>query len=440
MVKTEVGEQLQEEAGAMRSVQRRRVGEAGDAALDEVQLLRLNMEAQSHVIHWMERTRVLEEELQRAKADISQLAADSKVQDTVMQAKDDQLQAKNRELYTNDLLLQAQGREIILLHADIARLKAGSAICAETLFQEGQRLCGEQRFSEAAERWGQAALLQQGPSHAHLSDMLIYGRPGVAKDGKRAFELAVAGAALGCVHSKAVLGCCYVLGRGVAVDKARGLALGRESEAAGSCFGQFVVGLCYYNGWGGVAKDYAEAVRLFSLAAKQGHAAAQSQLGVMFIVGKGVAKDCVEALRLFSVAAVQGLAIAQVHLGSMLWKGQGVARDCAEGLRFFRLAAAQGYEYAQVCLGRMYEKGRGVARDYAEAVRLYSLAVTQGNATAQNNLGLMFEKGRGVAQDLAEAVRLYRLAAAQGCAVARENLEVMAIRRHDDPAAWRNGQ
>jgi hypothetical protein len=113
------------------------------------------------------------------------------------------------------------------------------------LFQEGQQLFGEQRFSEAAERWGQAALLQHGPSLAHLSSMLFEGRPGVAKDEKRAFQFASAGAALGCANSKGALGRCYVAGWGVAKDAARGLALGKESEAAGSCFGQFVVGRCY---------------------------------------------------------------------------------------------------------------------------------------------------------------------------------------------------
>ena len=49
----------QEEAGAGRAVQRRRVGEAGDAAWDEVQMLRLNMELQAQAIQGMERTRVL---------------------------------------------------------------------------------------------------------------------------------------------------------------------------------------------------------------------------------------------------------------------------------------------------------------------------------------------------------------------------------------------
>ena len=170
---------------------------------------------------------------------------------------------------------------------------------ADGLFQEGKRLCEQQRFSDAAKSWGQAALLQHAASHAFLSDMLIEGRPDVPKDHKRAFELAAAGAAMGCTHSKGALGRCLVNGTGVAKDAGKGLALGRESEAAGSCFGQFVVGKCYYEGWG-VAQDYAEAVRLYRLAAAQGHAPAQINLGVMFERGQGVAQDYAEAVRLYS--------------------------------------------------------------------------------------------------------------------------------------------
>jgi hypothetical protein len=136
--------------------------------------------------------------------------------------------------------------------------------------------------------------------------MLVDGRAGVAKDEKRAFELASAGAALGCAHSKGALGCCYLFGDGVAEDEERGLALGRESAAAGSCFGQYVVGACYYNGCGGVAEDYAEAVRLYRLAADQGHAGAQNNLGSMIEIGLGVAQDRAEAIRLYRLAAAQG--------------------------------------------------------------------------------------------------------------------------------------
>jgi len=70
-------EGLQEEAGAGRAVQRRRVGEAGDA--DEAQLLRLNMEAQAQAIQGVERARVLGEELLQAKARVAELAAELKM-------------------------------------------------------------------------------------------------------------------------------------------------------------------------------------------------------------------------------------------------------------------------------------------------------------------------------------------------------------------------
>ena len=248
---------------------------------------------------------------------------------------------------------------------------------ADSLFQEGQRLHEQQRFSDAAQKWGQAALLQHAASHAFLSDMLIYGRPDLPKDHKRAFELAAAGAAIGCAQSKGALGDCYVDGVGVAKDVGKGLALGRESAAAGSCFGQCVVGWCYRNGVG-VAQDYAEALRLYSLAAAQGYAVAQNNLGLMFQNGLGVAQDYAEALRLYS------------------------------------LAAAQGYAIAQNNLGRMFREGLGVAQDKTEAVRLYRRAAGQGNAVAQNNLGHMLLNGIGVAQDREEAIRWFRLAAAQG--------------------------
>jgi TPR repeat protein len=366
---------VQEEAGAGRAVQRPRVDEAGYAV--EAQLLQLNMELQAQAIEGMEQTRVLGEELQQAKAGVAELAAELKVKDIMMQAKDDMLKAKDRELkakgrevHTNNLLLQAKDREIGLLHADIARLNAERAAVgasrqpapapaapahaaahAETLFQEGQRLYGEQRFSKAAERWRWAALLQHGPSHAHLSDVLIHGRPGVAVDEKRAFAFASSGAALGCAHSKGVLGLCYVWGLGVVEDAARGLALGRESVAAGSCFGQYVVGACYMFRWGGVAQDYAEAERLWRLASAQGYARAQCWLGWMFDIGQGVAQDYAEAARLYSLAAAQGFAIAQNNLGTMFDEGHGVAQDTAEAIRWYRLAAAQGYARAQTRLG-----------------------------------------------------------------------------------------
>ena len=80
----------------------------------------------------------------------------------------------------------------------------------------------------------------------------------------RGFKLAAFGASCGCPHNKAVLGCCFLFGRGTAKDKVRGFELARESSAAGSRFGHYLLGLCYEAGWG-AAHDRDMALESFRL-------------------------------------------------------------------------------------------------------------------------------------------------------------------------------
>ena len=47
-------------------------------------------------------------------------------------------------------------------------------------------------------------------------------------------------------------------------------------------------------------------MRLYRLAADQGHAEAQFNLGVMYVKGTGVPQDYTEAARLLKLAAAQG--------------------------------------------------------------------------------------------------------------------------------------
>ena len=88
----------------------------------------------------------------------------------------------------------------------------------------------------------------------------------------------------------------------------------------------------YANGRG-VLKDEAEAVRWYRLAAEQGDASAQLNLGVMYDNGRGVLKDEAEAVRWFRLAADQGNAAAQFNLGNGYYNGRGVlggrCRSCA---------------------------------------------------------------------------------------------------------------
>ena len=99
------------------------------------------------------------------------------------------------------------------------------------------------------------------------------------------------------------------------------------------------------------------------------------------------------------MAADQGNAQAQCNLGLMYNHGQGVAQDYSAAMKWYRMAAGQGNAQAQVNLGIMYHQGQGVAQDNSAAMKWYRMAADQGYAQAQRNLGIMYEKGQGVARD-----------------------------------------
>jgi TPR repeat protein len=168
----------------------------------------------------------------------------------------------------------------------------------------------------------------------------------------------------------------------------------------------------------GVPKNEREAVRLYELAAKQGNARAQSNLGALYSRGRGgLPRSDVKAVELFAKAAAQGNATAQYNLGLMYENGRGNLRlNNGEAERFYYLAAQQNEPNAQCALARMYEMGRGtIVKNDVEALRLYRLAAEQGNATGQVALAALLEIGKGgMKRDKEQIVALYRAAAAQG--------------------------
>lgn len=178
----------------------------------------------------------------------------------------------------------------------------------------------------------------------------------------------------------------------------------------------------YYFGTNGVEKDYEKATDYYRLAAEQGYATAQYNLGNMYKYGLGTGRNYTEAVRWYRKAAEQGNASAQNNLGFCYDNGQGVERDCDEAVRWYRKAADQGYANAQNNLGYSYQHGQGVDKDLAEAVRWYRQAAMQDNATAQYNLGICYANGYGTDKDLAEAVRWIRKAALQDDDTAQNDL------------------
>jgi hypothetical protein len=94
------------------------------------------------------------------------------------------------------------------------------------------------------------------------------------------------------------------------------------------------------------------------------------------------AGDYATALREFRLAAEQGNAMAQYNVGVMTYNGEGVAQNFAEAAEWYRRAAAQGYARAQSDLGDLYARGEGVPQDRVEAHKWYSLAAARGDAGA----------------------------------------------------------
>ena len=78
--------------------------------------------------------------------------------------------------------------------------------------------------------------------------------------------------------------------------------------------------------------------------------------------------DYAKALRIIRPLANDGDAAAQFNLGVMYLAGHGVQQDYSAAALWFRKAAEQGYALAQTNLGVLYRDGRGVAEDVTEAV------------------------------------------------------------------------
>ena len=128
----------------------------------------------------------------------------------------------------------------------------------------------------------------------------------------------------------------------------------------------------------------------------------------------GFPQDYVEAAKWFRMAAEQGHATAQNQLGYCYECGVGVSQDYQEAVKWYRKSADQGDEAAQYNFGACYAKGLGVQQDYEEAGKWITKSAEQGDVTAQFNLGFLYREGLGVPSDVRQAFKWFRLAADQG--------------------------
>ena len=152
-------------------------------------------------------------------------------------------------------------------------------------------------------------------------------------------------------------------------------------------FRRYRLGWESYVGRGGMPQDDTQAAHWYRLAADQGHAEAQFNLGWMHDQGLGVTQDYTQAVEWYRKAAEQGHVEAQANLGARYSMGRmGLPQDDEQAAHWLRKAAEQGHAEAQYTLGRMYANGEGVPQDYAQAAHWFRKAADQGNTWAQEAL------------------------------------------------------
>lgn len=103
--------------------------------------------------------------------------------------------------------------------------------------------------------------------------------------------------------------------------------------------------------------------------------------------GQGAARDDAEAVYWYRLAAADGSREALNNLGLRYARGQGVAaRDIATAFMLWRAAAVRGDANAAFNLATAYERGIGVAADLAMARIWYAAARDAGNPEARHAL------------------------------------------------------
>lgn len=114
-------------------------------------------------------------------------------------------------------------------------------------------------------------------------------------------------------------------------------------------------------------------------------------------------KDYATAIKEWLPLAEAGDAAAQFNVGLMYLDGVGVPQSDLKAVEWFRRSADQGYAKAQGNLGALYAVGRGVRRDYVGAHMWLNLCAASGDKKCAAQRDLIAKKLKS--RDLLEAQR-----------------------------------
>ena len=167
-------------------------------------------------------------------------------------------------------------------------------------------------------------------------------------------------------------------------------------------------------------RQIAEAIAAWRRAADKGSSSAMVELGVAYGTGSGVARDEAQARKLFERAAEAGNPRGVSNLAAL--GGGGTPANPARSRELLGRAAETNAE-AQYQLGLMLSQGSGGEKDDAAARAMFEKAAAQNHPAALERMGAFTAEGRGGPKDSSAAKTYYERAAALGDEEAKKALE-----------------
>jgi TPR repeat protein len=162
-------------------------------------------------------------------------------------------------------------------------------------------------------------------------------------------------------------------------------------------------------------QQFPEAISAYHKAADKGSTSAMVELGVLLATGSGVAKDPAQATRLFERALDAGNPRGAINLVALaLSDSGGTPSDLVKARALLVRAAEANSAEAQYQLGLMMAEGIGGPKDDVAARGLFGKAAAQSHAGALERMGTFAQSGRGGPKDSNAANAYYETAAALG--------------------------
>jgi len=197
-------------------------------------------------------------------------------------------------------------------------------------------------------------------------------------------EMIAVAAKTACLSLLVVLCFGVAHGQSVPVSNSSVLPLGPptgqiDAASSGDVRAQLVVAKVYYEG-STVRRNYPEAVKWFSAAAKQGSIEATAWLGSCYLYGRGIPQDLGNALTLIQRAAQADDPIGLRFLGLMYAEGQGVPQSHTKASQLFLQATQKLDPYSFDQLGVLYLRGTGVNKSVYQAASLFTKGARLGRS------------------------------------------------------------